>query len=94
MADRNYNGTFKKGHTGAKPIGAKNKVTLALKEKIQLFLEGYSIDKMQDDFKKLDPKERLQIFTGLVEYIQPKLERFHAAFENSDRIIKVTIPDE
>ena len=94
MAERNHNGTFRKGHTGAKPIGARNKVTLALKEKIQLFLEDYSIDEMNSDFKKLEPKERLQVFTGLVEYIQPKLERFHASIGNSDRIITVIMEDE
>jgi hypothetical protein len=68
---------FEKGHTKAtgRPKGAINKSTATIREKVQQLLDQYSIDKMVKDINSLEPKERLQILSGLLEFSIPKLAR-------------------
>jgi hypothetical protein len=69
--NRNDNGTFGKGNPG-KPKGAVTKVSTKVKESIFHFLEA-NIDKIQEDFDKLKPRERLQFISEIIPYAAPKL---------------------
>ncbi len=63
----------RKGQTGnphGRPKGTPNKVTIEMKEKIQLFVEN-NFDMIQNDFEKVDPKDRLIIFERLLKYVIP-----------------------
>jgi hypothetical protein len=68
---RNEDGTFGKGNPG-KPKGAVQKVSVKVKESIFNFLEA-NIDKIQADFDKLKPRERLQFVADILPYATPKL---------------------
>lgn len=68
---RNGDGTFSKGNPG-KPKGATTKVSVKVREAIFNFLES-NIDKIQEDFDKLKPRERLQFFSDILPYAAPKL---------------------
>jgi hypothetical protein len=54
-----------------RPKGKANKVTLSLKEKINLLIEK-NIDNFQKDLVSLEPKERLGFLIKLFEYAVPK----------------------
>ena len=65
---------YKKGQSGnlkGKPQGAKNKVTLELKERVKLLIEN-NFDKIEADIKKLKPQERVQAIIKLMEFVIPK----------------------
>lgn len=67
---------FKKGNSGnpaGKPKGAKNKVTLQLRELITQFLEE-RFETIVSDFKKLEPKERVKFYCDLLQFGLPKLQ--------------------
>ena len=63
-----------KGHkTGGREKGTPNKITADLRERIHDFLsENWQF--IQDDFKKLDPKDRLFFYEKLLQYGLPKLQ--------------------
>ena len=67
---------FNKGNSGnpaGKPKGAKNKVTLQLRELITQFLEE-RFETIVIDFKKLEPKERVKFYCDLLQFGLPKLQ--------------------
>ena len=67
---------LKKGNSGnpaGKPKGAKNKVTLQLRELISQFLEE-RFETIVTDFKKLEPKERVKFYCDLLQFGLPKLQ--------------------
>lgn len=68
---RNENGKFLPGNPG-KPKGAVVKVSVKVRESIVSFLEK-NVDKIQDDFDTLKPRERLQFVAELLSYAAPKL---------------------
>ena len=68
---RNQDGTFGKGNPG-KPKGAVTKVSVKVRESIVNFLEA-NVDKIQEDFDKLKPRERLQFVSEILSYAAPKL---------------------
>lgn len=68
---RNEDGTFGKGNPG-KPKGAVTKVSAKVRESIVNFLES-NVDKIQEDFDKLKPRERLQFVSEILSYATPKL---------------------
>ena len=72
--------------TGGRSKGTPNKDNRATKEKFQQLLDGYSIQEMIKDLKSLEPKERLQIISGLGEYILPKLARQEVKHEGEVKI--------
>jgi hypothetical protein len=68
---RDEKGKFAKGNPG-KPRGAVVKVSVKVREAIVSFLEK-NIDKIQEDFDTLRPKEKLQFVSELLSYAAPKL---------------------
>jgi hypothetical protein len=68
---RNGNGKFLPGNPG-KPKGAVVKVSVKVRESIVSFLEK-NVDKIQDDFDTLKPRERLQFVSEILSYAAPKL---------------------
>lgn len=68
---RNEDGTFGKGNPG-KPKGAVTKISAKVRESIVNFLEA-NVDKIQEDFDKLQPKDRLQFVAEILPYATPKM---------------------
>lgn len=68
---RNENGTFGKGNPG-KPKGAVTKISVKVREAIVNFLEN-NVDKIQEDFDTLKPREKLQFVAEILPYAAPKL---------------------
>lgn len=68
---RDESGRFGKGNPG-KPKGAVTKVSVKVRESIVNFLEN-NVDKIQDDFDKLKPRERLQFVAEILPFAAPKL---------------------
>lgn len=68
---RDDKGRFGVGNPG-KPKGAVVKVSVKVRESIVNFLES-NIDKIQEDFDTLKPRERLQFVSEILAYATPKL---------------------
>ncbi len=67
---------FEKGKSGnpnGKPKGAKDKINQELRQRISDFLNG-EFETVTNDFKKLDPKDKLKFYTDLMQYGIPKLQ--------------------
>ena len=65
---------FKKyasGNPSGKPLGAKNKTTIEIKEFIVHFI-SYNIDSIQTNFNELEPKEKLLFIEKLLKYVLPQ----------------------
>lgn len=63
---------FEKGNPG-KPLGAKNKSTLLMRDRIQSLFDT-NFETIQDDLESLEPKDRLKFMTDLMPYLMPKLQ--------------------
>jgi vacuolar-type H+-ATPase subunit E/Vma4 len=74
MEERDTKGKFVKGHSGAKPKGASNKVTNKIRVWIQKIIED-NFQTIIDDIALLDSKERVNAISNLIEYAIPKLSR-------------------
>lgn len=74
---------FKKGQSGnpnGKPPGAKNKIGIQLRETISNFLID-NFETIQNDFKKLNPKDRAKIYCDLLQYGLPRLQAVSNEFQ-------------
>lgn len=74
---------MQKGKTNnpfGRPAGKPNKVTLSLKEKINLLLEK-NIDNFQKDLISLEPKDRLSFLIKLFEFAVPKQRQIEIEVE-------------
>lgn len=65
------NGKFTAGNPG-KPKGAVTKVSAKVRESLVAFIEK-NIDKVQESFDELTPKEKLEFISGILSYAVPKL---------------------
>jgi hypothetical protein len=65
-------GKFEPGNKAASGRGP-NKVSSKVKQSIVQFLEN-NIDNINEDFRKLKPRERLQFLSDLLPYVTPKLQ--------------------
>lgn len=89
MVVKNEKGQFAKGH-GGKPKGAINKTTAANKERIE-FVLGLLDESLEEDVQKLKPKERVELWSTLQEFIRPKLQRMNLDIAPpEDKVTKIT----
>jgi hypothetical protein len=59
--------------TGGRDLGTPNKITKQLRERISDFLnENWT--QIENDFQKLEPKERVILFERLLQYTIPRLQ--------------------
>ncbi len=67
---------FKKGNSGnpkGRPKGSQNRAGGKLREVISDFLENRFED-VVNDFEQLEPKDRIKVYTDLLQYGVPKLQ--------------------
>jgi len=67
---------FKKGESGnrkGRPIGAENKTTTELRDRIKSFLES-NFKTIQKDFKKLDPEKKIALYEKYLKFVLPQLQ--------------------
>ena len=67
---------LKKGQVNnptGRPKGSPNKVTEAMRENINVFLNA-NWQTIQNDFKALEPKDRLTFYEKLLKYTLPTLQ--------------------
>lgn len=67
---------FEKGKSGnpnGKPKGAKNKINADLRKRITDFLNG-EFETITEDFRSLEPKDKLKFYTDILQYGLPKLQ--------------------
>lgn len=79
---------FQKGISGnanGRPKGSKNKAGEGLRNLISDFLEQ-KFDQVTNDFEQLEPKDRIKVYTDLLQYSVPKLQ----AVSNSIEFEKMT----
>lgn len=66
----------KKGQTGnpnGRPKGSPNKATKDLRQWINAFIESQT-ERIQQDWKLLEPKDRIVLFEKLLKYSLPTLQ--------------------
>lgn len=83
---------FKKGASGnpnGRTPGASNKITRSLREAITNFAEG-NFEQVLKDFKQLDAKDRVKLYTEFLPYVLPKLQSIDLDL-NSGTTINVSI---
>lgn len=74
---------FKKGESGnpaGRPHGSANKASGQLRQMITDFLEQ-RFESIVQDFKQLEPKDRLKVYTDLLQYGLPKLQAVSNSIE-------------
>ena len=83
-------GKFAKGHPGLKPKGSPNKVTIEMKQRIERVLEILD-ESLETDLMALSPKEKVQLWMDLQEFIRPKLQRTQTDLTSKgENITKIT----
>ncbi len=88
-ANRNKKGQFVAGNQG-RPKGAGNKMTSDRKERIAEVLAKLE-ETLLEDISTMKPKEKIQLWVDLQEFIQPKLQRVAVDLEPSEEgISKIT----
>jgi hypothetical protein len=67
---------FEQGHNKSKgrPKGSSNKSTTKIREAYTKLLEG-ALDQLKEDFKELDPKDRIKLYLDLSKYVIPTLKQ-------------------
>jgi len=76
---------FKPGE-GGRPKGVRNKISRERQEKIDEIL-SIADDMVEEALRKLKPKELLDVWVGLTEYVCPKLQRVTLDTEPEDNKI-------
>ena len=57
-------------NTKGRPKGKANKTTEELRDLLKRFIDN-NLDKLQDDFDKLDPKDRLAFIDRILKHVLP-----------------------
>ncbi|MEI6883549.1 MAG: hypothetical protein WCO02_03625 [Bacteroidota bacterium] len=80
---------FKPGQ-GGRPKGAANKITRENKERVEWVLELLD-ETLEDSIRKLKPKDQVDLWMNLQEYIRPKLQRMNLDIAPpEDKVTKIT----
>ena len=86
---RNSKGQFGKGNAG-KPKGVQNKLTREYKERIEWVLELLD-ETLEESLSEMKPKEKVELWLNLQEYVRPKLQRINLDLSpTDDTISKIT----
>ena len=81
--------SFKPGQGGRK-MGSCNKITTDQKERIEWVLELLD-ETLEDSIRKLKPKDQVDLWMNLQEYIRPKLQRMNVDLGPAeDKLTKIT----
>jgi hypothetical protein len=56
-----------------RPKGSKNKTTIEIREQIQFLVED-NLDLLNEDLKKLEPRDRIKAVIDLAKFILPTLK--------------------
>jgi len=90
MDKRDDKGKFTTGHTGLRKAGIPNKVTTEVKQRIERVLEILD-ESLESDLQALSPKEKVQLWMDLQEFIRPKLQRSQTDITSKgEQINKIT----
>ena len=76
---------FEKGHSGnpnGRTKGASNKATSKVRESFTSLLED-NLDQLKEDFKELEPRDRIKLFLDLSKYVIPQLKQTEVKLEGS-----------
>jgi hypothetical protein len=85
--------------TGGRQAGTPNKVTARLRDKIETFL-SVSWKDIADDFKELEPKDRIALYERLLQYAIPRqnninvTSQLQAMLSNLDEVTLTEIAEE
>lgn len=71
-----------KGRIGGRQKGTPNKVTATVKDWISQLIDD-NRSQIEKDIKKLSPKDRLQMFEKLMQYVVPKQQSVKADIDLS-----------
>ena len=89
MRSRANQTSFKPGQGGRK-MGSCNKITTDQKERIEWVLELLD-ETLEDSIRKLKPKDQVDLWMNLQEYIRPKLQRMNVDLGPAeDKLTKIT----
>ena len=72
-----------------RPKGTPNKVTGQLRESITLFIEG-NFEEVVRDWRKLNPKDKLNFYRDLIQYVIPKMQSADVTNHNDLTVQDVT----
>ena len=80
---------FKPGQ-GGRPKGATNKITREYKERVEWVLELLD-ETLEESIEKLKPKDKVDLWMNLQEFIRPKLQRMNVDITPpDDKLTKIT----
>ena len=81
---------FQPGNNDGRKKGVKNKITLEKKQRLERIVEILE-EHLEDTIKKLKPKEQVDLWMGLQEYVRPKLQRMNIDVNQPDeKLTKIT----
>ena len=68
--------SFEKGRekTGGRQKGSSNKATSKVRDSFTKLLED-NLEQLKEDFKELEPKDRIKLFLDLSKYVVPQLKQ-------------------
>jgi len=67
--------------TGGRSKGTPNKATQELREALNDFIES-NIERIKTDFESLEPKDRVKLFSELLQYVLPKYQAIQTKIES------------
>tara|TARA_R110000796_G_scaffold70457_2_gene160294 strand:- start:7181 stop:7462 length:282 start_codon:yes stop_codon:yes gene_type:complete len=78
---------FEKGHNKStgRPKGTSNKATSKVRESFTSLLED-NLGQLKEDFKELEPKDRIKLFLDLSKYVIPQLKQSEIKLEGEVNI--------
>lgn len=68
----------KSGNPNGRPIGATNKATRELAERLQKIIEN-NMEGLEKDLKEMESAERVKAITSLMQYVMPKQQSINMA---------------
>lgn len=72
-----------KNKTGGRKKGTPNVITRDLREVVRELVEG-NAERIRQDLEALDPKERVNAWLKLTEFVLPKLRRVETTYDLSN----------